>query len=319
MSAHAIAATSAPGWLTNANLDELRQRGAHVLVPQQYQSNVSPFFSAAYEMVKLDPNPDNKDVWKLPGGAGLGLSKVGLMKLTRAAGIVLHGSRTVERQSGYIKVQAEVRQRNLSGQWEAFVATKSMDRALIYEGIYRQAKAGTKFKPGLKEEQAREKADADTFAIWKFHEERAETGAYLRALRACMNIRGDFSAEQLTKPFIVRAVHFNPDMQDPTVAKMVTDAGLFTLALFGGQGDMRSLETSSGQSAAQLAQTTETVREIQAGGPPPRALPMGPDYEPTDEDLANGPPAPVMPPDPNAVIRTVNADDLPVYDGEEDL
>jgi hypothetical protein len=272
-----IQGTPPPKWLSGEKLEDLRKRGAHVLVPAQYQSQVSSYWQGVYEVVQLSPNPDDKDIWKLPGGrdnAKYGLSKTGLMKIARAAGIELYKSVQEERAPGYIRYEATVRKRDASGAWSYSSAKKSLDRANILEDetATQKGKIGSKYGP-KDEAAAIAKADEGVRRSWKFHEERCETGAYLRALRSVLSIRGDYTQHELTKPFIVCAVHFAPDESQPELRQMMANAAKLTaVQLWDNSPQARQdVEERTGLSVAQLeAQRThvQQLRDAAENEPP---------------------------------------------------
>jgi hypothetical protein len=266
-----IQADEKPRWLSVERLDELRQRGAHVLVPNQYQSQVSPIWQGVYEIVFLSPNTADKDCWPLPGGGGkVGLSKTGLWKLGRAAGIEPFDSKVDAERDGYIRMTARVRQRDASGAWVYAHGTKNFDRKEIWEETYQTTLSKNKGNEAL----AKAKADEDTRRFWKFSLERCETGAYLRAIRTLMAIRGDFSPAELKAPFVVRAVHFAPDQSVPELREATINAAKLTaVQLWGNRPeDRQELELETGRTIAELSAQREQIQQLKNGpsenGPP---------------------------------------------------
>jgi hypothetical protein len=261
-----IQATGQPRWLATPDLEEMKRKGLHVLVPTQFQSQVSSLWQGVYEAVLLSPVPEHKDCWPLPGGGGkVGLSKTGLMKIARAAGIELYKSEVEERSVGYIRTAATIRQRNASGAWEYTKATKSFERAILLEEelATQMSKVGKKFGP-INDAEAQSKAEATIRRFWKFNSERCETGAFLRCIRSVLSIRGDYSPQELTKPFIVRAIHFAPDQADPELRSVMLNAAKLTaVQLWGNRPeDQHELQVATGRTIAELTEDQAAFQQL---------------------------------------------------------
>lgn len=64
--------------------------------------------------------------------------------------------------------------------------------------------------------------------------EKAQTGAILRVVRALLGIKGTYSREELSKPFVVPTVTFAPDFTDPTVRNAMLQQGMNSMGnMFG--------------------------------------------------------------------------------------
>lgn len=64
--------------------------------------------------------------------------------------------------------------------------------------------------------------------------EKAQTGAILRVVRALLGIKGTYSREELSKPFVVPTVTFAPDFADPTVRNAMLQQGMNSMGnMFG--------------------------------------------------------------------------------------
>ena len=64
--------------------------------------------------------------------------------------------------------------------------------------------------------------------------EKAQTGAILRVVRALLGIKGTYSKEELSKPFVVPTVTFAPDFTDPTVRSAMLQQGMNSMGnMFG--------------------------------------------------------------------------------------
>lgn len=64
--------------------------------------------------------------------------------------------------------------------------------------------------------------------------EKAQTGAILRVVRALLGIKGTYSKEELSKPFVVPTVTFAPDFTDPAVRNAMLQQGMNSMGnMFG--------------------------------------------------------------------------------------
>ena len=64
--------------------------------------------------------------------------------------------------------------------------------------------------------------------------EKAQTGAILRVVRALLGIKGTYSKEELSKPFVVPTVTFAPDFTDTTVRNAMLQQGMNSMGnMFG--------------------------------------------------------------------------------------
>ncbi len=64
--------------------------------------------------------------------------------------------------------------------------------------------------------------------------EKAQTGAILRVVRALLGIKGTYSREELSKPFVVPTVTFAPDFTDPAVRNAMLQQGMNSMGnMFG--------------------------------------------------------------------------------------
>lgn len=262
-------------------LDKYRG-GAHVLISQAKIAQISPMFQVRLERVDLSPNPDDRDIFQLPGTYNdpkYGLSARGLYKLARAAGIQLAGADIKTATQSYVLAQAKVKKRNESGEWIWAEGSYELDLEIVEEDLY--ADYAAKFERAQKnprgkgadyapksDEECRQKARTGAMKIRRYKVQRAETGAYCRAIRAMLGISGEFRQEDFKKPFIVAAVHFAPDMTDPAMRELVGNAAALSIARgWGGPGEVKALEEKTGKTVAELEADQQMLRLIENGPP----------------------------------------------------
>ena len=59
--------------------------------------------------------------------------------------------------------------------------------------------------------------------------QKALTGAILRVVRALIGMKGQYTKEELMKPFVVARVSFSPDYSDPEVRRAMLEQGLASM------------------------------------------------------------------------------------------
>ena len=221
----------------------------NVLIPTVTMQQISPFHRIRVEQVKINPDPEGGDVFKV-GSKKVGnqwqevlsLSKTAVMKLSQAAGIVWNWAETkpISVSKDYVLYQAVGAMRKPSGEWIPLKATKEIDLDVVeaetYESNLETAKKLSKEKrDGLSPEDWAEAKTRKNMIQWRKNKlMRAETGAMLRVVRALLSVKHQYSPQELQKPFAVPTVDFAPDYSDPEVRKAMAEAGVqATSQLFG--------------------------------------------------------------------------------------
>ena len=191
----------------------------NLLVPMQTVTEIADIHKPVMNAVQISVNPADKeiyeqekasDAWTDRDGkhhpakaAGWALTKKGLNKLMRAAGIKILGTRPispstcqkcaeVNKNIGHpvncgacgnkdVKFEARISVPQLTGENIEIVAHKE----IIVQDV----------TDGMTVNQRKE--------FLKFRNEMCETKAINRALRAAMHIKGTYSIEELKKPFVV--------------------------------------------------------------------------------------------------------------------
>jgi hypothetical protein len=263
-----------PRELQVEKIHEYRATGkVHVLIPEARLAQLNPFFKVSVNQVNISPAPADKDVWALPGGKKYSLSKQGLYKIACAAGISFCGATIVSVSSDYVCVQAKIRKRNTAGEWEYRDGTCEIDLQVVEEDLFMglveklQKFGGTDKYYGPKNEaECREKARVEAMKIRRYKVARAETGAYLRAIKSMLPLKGEYEPQELRMPFIVAASHLSPDFSNPVVKEMMKDSAALNIAyLWGEPADVAKLETSTGKSVQQLQASQDNLRQLTAG------------------------------------------------------
>lgn len=247
---------------TETSLIELKDYEGkyNVLFPQSRMTQISPYHRIRVEEVKINPDPEGGDVFKV-GSKKVGnnwqdilsLSKTGILKLATAAGIVWNwqDTRVLSSSKDYVLFQAVGAMRKPSGEWIPLKATKEIDLDVIeaetFESNLKKAESMSKEQlKGMSPEQWADTQTRTNMIQWKKNKlMRAETGAMLRVVRALLSIKHQYSPVELQKPFAVPTVDFTPDYSDPEVKRMVAAQSLKSASDLFGQGSVQQL--SSGQ------------------------------------------------------------------------
>lgn len=221
----------------------------NLLVPMQTVAEIAEIHKPVMNAVQISTNPADKEIYEQEKGkpeytdrsgrrhpavpAGWALTKKGLNKLMRAAGIKILGTRPiipstcqkcaeVNRSIGRpvncgacgnkdVKFEARISVPQLTGENIEIVAHKE----IIVQDV----------TDSMTENQRKE--------FLKFRSEMCETKAINRALRAAMHIKGTYSIEELRKPFVV--AYLVPNL-DNELVKQEAVRHFFTSAqeLYGG-------------------------------------------------------------------------------------
>lgn len=209
----------------------------NLLVPMQTVAEIAEIHKPVMNAVQISTNEADKEIYlqdkNKRNADGWALTKKGLNKLMRAAGIKILGTRPiipstcqkcaeVNRSIGRpvncgacgnkdVKFEARISVPQLTGENIEIVAHKEIIVADVAVGM-------TEF-------QAKE--------FLKFRSEMCETKAINRALRAAMHIKGTYSLQELQKPFVV--AYLVPNLDNEAV-KAEAVRHFFTSAqeLYGG-------------------------------------------------------------------------------------
>lgn len=179
----------------------------NLLVPMQTVTEIAEIHKPVMNVVKISTNLSDKEIYlqdkSKKDSDGWALTKKGLNKLMRAAGIKILGTRPivpstcqkcaeVNKSIGRpvncgacgnkdVKFEAKISVPQLTGENIEIVAHKEI---IVEDAVV-----------GMSDNQRRE--------FLKFRSEMCETKAINRALRAAMHIKGTYSLQELQKPFVV--------------------------------------------------------------------------------------------------------------------
>lgn len=210
----------------------------NLLVPMETVAEIADIHKPVMNVVQISTNLNDKEIYLQEKGYngtsdGYALTKKGLNRLMRAAGIKILGTRPivpstcqkcaeVNRSIGRpvncgscgnrdVKFECRISVPQLTGENIEIVAHKEI---IVNDVMH-----------GMKEKQKAE--------FLKFRSEMCETKAINRALRAAMHIKGTYRIEELRKPFVV--AYLVPNLDNEAV-KQEAVKHFFTSAqeLYGG-------------------------------------------------------------------------------------
>ncbi len=237
--------------VASRELEEWKKKGANLLLPSTHIDGLSEFHKPVLEVVQLSSNPEGGDVYA-HDNAAMGpkkkwrLTKQALMKLSVCAGVIWSVDQTRRIDNGlernYIAYKAVGGIKKPDGQPVFFSAEYDMDFEVLEEEL--ADLYGKKIENGLKSKQGGEAGWAtamsperrqkwiddcvkrDLLQKRKHRRKLCEAGAMNRVLRMLLGIKQAYTQEELSKPFVVMRVVYQPDYNDKAVKAAFLDASL---------------------------------------------------------------------------------------------
>lgn len=316
----------------------------HLVSPATSCGVVPEGCAVAMSLVKVDPNPDMKEVYQVTGGLGLG--KVALNKIAMAAGVSWDARLSGRLDSGkdalYCRFQAVGTVRHFDGTELTIHGTKEMDlrpgSAQVEALQARYEAAVEKWERNGRKTYEPKPPDAQIREMRLFIEAHAETKARLRAIRA-IGIKTSYSPKELEKPFAIARLMFTGQSNDPTLRLMFAQER--ARAMLMGKSMMYGSQPQLVQapSAPMLAMTADgevTGRPLEPDDdlppePESERRPAAPKAEPKQEPprqpapprepskpLVTPPPAGAVAPTPNFVPRFGRGAGVPMAEQDEE-
>lgn len=232
----------------------------NVLHPSQSIMDISPLQKLTFETVQINPDPKQKDVFKVGSKKEgetwveeLALTKKSLESISYAAGIIWDPHSTHRVDNGMnprrVEFQATGAMQKPDGTWLVVTKTKEID----LDAIERETRANLesqdlyvgsgkdrkKLAPGSAEYKAafERKVRDKMIQVEKFKVPLADTGAHNRVIRSILALKPNYTAEELKKPFVVPHIGLNtefaladPELKKELISRAMGSAG----AVFGG-------------------------------------------------------------------------------------
>jgi len=213
----------------STELDTYRQQNANILTPDiKIDGALSDFHKAVVEKVQLDSDPKTSDdVYYDNNAKGLVISGKGLSKLAGCAGIVwnFEQTRRTDNRSDkmYCSYQAVGGIKKPDGTIIWMKGEYDIDLEVLKEQLVEVYTAKAK-------KDKKDQAYIDYCVNRDLEQKRThkvklcETGARNRVIRALLGLKAKYTPKELSKPFVVARIVFQPDPKDPDVKKMMLAA-----------------------------------------------------------------------------------------------
>lgn len=217
----------------------------NVLAPASTIAKADPNFTPAISVVALDSADFYGVEYKGSGqnrqATSFGLSKVQLDQIAKVAGIEDEHPDIAYFGDRYenVRVTFTARMRRPDGTWQVARGSREWLEEDAKEALLGSAPAYVTDAGALD-------ASNSKFAYWwgkewprqkQFRLPMTETKARLRAYRELLTLKGKYSREELSKPFLVAATHFTPDTSDLRVLGMLMGQGTEATNLLYGPRD----------------------------------------------------------------------------------
>lgn len=216
-------ASADPGRLTE-HLARIAEH-VHLVTPATVIGHLPEGFEVVMSAITVDTKCTDdagrrrypsKEVYELPGGGGLGISKVVLDRIAAAAGVEWDTERTGRLDDGrdpnFVHYRAVGTLTEFDGTTRRVSGEKIID---LREGAPALDAIRARHKGETAEKQVRE---LRLFAL-----EHAESKAKNRALRGGLGIKTTYTAEELKKPFVVPRLMLTGHSTDPARRREIGD------------------------------------------------------------------------------------------------
>jgi len=295
-------------------VSKYREDGYNVLLPSQSIQQFGQFHEPSIEVVQLETDEDSGDVyvqsWMKDGQGNsvpktYSLAKPGLLKLATCAGIVWDPVNTKRVDDGHDKkfccYQAVGMLQRSDGRWITLKNMYEVDLEVIEEELYdlykrkcRDWNRGDRSEADFVEYLKQWVADSVRRELLKKRKHKlrlAESGAMMAVIRSLLAIKSHYTKVELSKPFVVPRVVFNPDTSDPEIRAAILTQGKKAIAsAYGEEWDEKFPSTVPIEVPA-LTETTPAVDdedyEFEAKGADDRPVEQPPE-EPAETKTPEG-------------------------------
>ena len=253
----------------------------NVLSPSERFLEVSPILRLTPEIVMIDPDPKNGEVYQLGSGPSstasirdeFVIAKRGLEKIAWAAGIQFDPRYTRRTDDGRnprrVEFQAVGSIQKPDGRWYSISRSKEINLDVIEQEVRSSLEAravrkrltvetddGPRALLFGTEECTREIAlrIERTMLTWKKNiVAAADSGAYARVVRSLLNLQPTYSYEELQRPFVVPSVALDMDflLSQTWAREQLVNRGFATIGcIFGPAAEGLDRHGSRGEEAA---------------------------------------------------------------------
>ena len=211
------------------------EKGANLLLPSTKVRGLSEFHAPVLDSVYLSPKPVDGDVYAENNNdnAKLRITAQGLRKLSVCAGIIWHptGCRRTDNRSDrdHVSYQAVGGIKKADGAMVFWKAEYDLDFDVIEEelkDLHRNKCKNWNKTDDEKQAYIESSVRRDMIFKRKHKIKLAETGAANRIIRAILGLKSAYTKTELTNPFVMLRIVFQPDYSDPEVKRQMTSAAI---------------------------------------------------------------------------------------------
>lgn len=232
---------------------QINTANVNLLLPTQtFGSILGAYEKLSIEIISIDTNPDNQDVYEIVKGSGKKtLGKIALQKIANALGIVWDPKNTTILESTPTKSRAKATGaiKKPNGEFIVISEEKTVDITVIEDEQMIKAEEDALKGKIIKWEKNPNGRSYPVFSEWKneeekrryieltvkksllsyrkFKDERAMTGAKSRVISALLAIKNTYTEEELRKPFAfpkittnASAMLENPELREAALRRM---------------------------------------------------------------------------------------------------
>jgi hypothetical protein len=268
------------------DLEEYRKKGDYnVLVPTLTIQEISPFHKPVLEIVRINPDPKAGEVYEIVQGSGdFSMRAVALQKIGYAAGLIWNAKGCGRTDDGsnpkVVTYRAEAAVRKEDGTYMPLNAEYMVDLDVIEEEAREsyekksqtimadKKKKGEKWTDDDRKAYVEKSVRRDMLQKRKFRLQLAQTGAMDRVIRKILGLKGTYKATELSKPFVVPKIAFNPDINDPQVRQLLLKQGLdATNVLFGSSSEKSLIDYQHAPESEKVIDVEAEAKEGAGTGP----------------------------------------------------
>lgn len=251
-------------------LEEKRKEGKwNVIFPTTTFQTPGLFYEPVMEELKIDPDPKNKEVYKLSGTTEFAFHHSTLQRIGFAAGLIWNAKGCLRTDDGtnpnIVQYKAEGAVRKEDGSYILLNADYLYDLSVIEEELNISYSKKFDELPDVEKKKSNrdkwigDKVKRDMIQNRKFRLQKAQAGAMSRVIRKIIGLKNSYSAEDLKKPFIIPRIVFRPDINDPKIRSLLLRQGLEATTILFGSSDRTLIDHSSREIVDITPQTAEPL------------------------------------------------------------
>ena len=220
--------------LISIEIDKARKAGMNMLLPSAHIESLSELHSPILDYVDLSPEVSDGDVYYHGESKKLVLTKKGLMKLARAAGIVWHPVETRRSDNradrNYVSYRALGGVRTADGAIAWIPGEYDLDLEVIEDELRDLYERKGK-KSSKKGDELQGYVDycvkRDLLYKRKHRVKLCETGAMTRVIRTLLvDLKAGYTKQELQRTFVIARIVFRPDFSNPQIRKKMIDKAI---------------------------------------------------------------------------------------------